>query len=232
LSDEIHKIVSVNETLPDIKAHVCLEQLGIWIDPIDATSQYIEAKEESTSFENIQKSGLKCVTILIGAYDKETSSPVIGIINQPFYEKTKEEYKSKILWGVAIDDEKHSNVESSEITDKIAILSSTESHQDVLKNAGFKTITSAGAGYKILKVIESHACLYFLSKGTTFKWDSCAPHAILRSLDGDIIDLKESISNRKPISLTYREDEDKCNSNGLIAYRKIDDLMALLSRMM
>lgn len=231
LTNEIHKDVLMNEDIPVIQAQVSLENIGIWIDPIDATSQYIEAAEESTPFANIEKSGLHCVTVLIGVFDKRTGCPIIGIINQPFYEIIEYEYKSKIFWGIAFNDNNHSNVESSSITDKIAIISSTEQNE-VLVDAGYKTVASAGAGYKILKVIEGHARIYFLGKGTTFKWDTCSGHAILKSLGGDIIDLKKSVSNQKPIYLTYKEEEDNCNSNGLIAYRNIDDIMPILYKLM
>ena len=87
---------------------------------------------------------------------------------------------------------------------------------------------SSGAGYKILKVIENDASIYFLSKNTTFKWDTCAGQAILNSIGGDVIDLQASIMKKKPISLTYKDGEDNCNRNGLIAYRSVTHLINLI----
>lgn len=41
------------------------------------------------SENGIFASGLQCVTVLIGAYDFETGLPVIGIVNQPFSERSE-----------------------------------------------------------------------------------------------------------------------------------------------
>lgn len=49
----------------------------------DSTSEYINAIE-SLSDEGIYVSGLRCANVLIGAYDKATGVPVVGVINQPF----------------------------------------------------------------------------------------------------------------------------------------------------
>lgn len=54
---------------------------------IDATQEYIKA-ETQRKYPKICASGLECVTVLIGLYDKGTGKPLAGIINQPFSEKT------------------------------------------------------------------------------------------------------------------------------------------------
>lgn len=233
LAEEIHKTVSTEETeqLPEvIKSSIDVEKIGIWIDPIDGTAEYINAVNESTNITNIEKSGLKCATVLIGVYSKETSKPIIGIINQPFFQQLEDGHKSKIFWGLSIDGENHHNIvdSSSDNTKKIAIISSAETRKATLESAGYKTVISNGAGYKILKVIENDASIYFLTKNSTFKWDTCAGQAILNSIGGDVIDLQASIMKKKPISLTYKDGEDKCNKNGLIAYRSVTHLINLI----
>ena len=44
--------------------------------------------------------------------------------------------------------------------------------------------TPAGAGYKLLCVVTGLADAYVLSKSSTYKWDTCAPHAILNAIGG------------------------------------------------
>ena len=44
-----------------------------------------------------------------------------------------------------------------------------------------EVVFAAGSGYKLLCVITGKASAYVLSGNSAFKWDTCAPHAILRS---------------------------------------------------
>lgn len=56
--------------------------------------------------------------------------------------------------------------------------------------------------------------------------DTCGPQAILRSLGGDILDMKKS-QQEKAVPLNYL-DEATCNEGGIIAYRDIQELNLLL----
>lgn len=61
------------------------------------------------------------------------------------------------------------------------------------------------------------AAAYIVSQGTTFRWDTCAPHAIIRAIGGDLLSYK----NYTPI--TYNDEKDLetkeyCNKDGIIAY--------------
>ena len=232
LAEEVHRDVSVDEfrDLPEINACVDHEKVGILIDPIDATAEYIAANNVASNVPNIQKSGLMCATVLIGAYNKQSTKPIIGVINQPFSQETDDGFKSKIFWGASINGENHHNASepSSEHTRKVAVISSSETRRGTLESAGYKTVIANGTGYKILKVIENDASIYFLTKDTTFKWDTCAGQAILNAIGGDVIDLQASIKKKKPISLTYGEAQDKCNRTGLIAYRSVTHLINLI----
>lgn len=197
---------------------------------IDGTAEYIAANNVSTNVPNIEKSGLKCATVLVGAYNKQSCKPIIGVINQPFFHEIDDGFKSKIFWGASINGENHHNItdSSSDNSKKIAIISSAETRRGTLESAGYKTIIANGAGYKLLKVIENDASIYFNTKDSTFKWDTCAGQAILNSIGGDVIDLQASIKKKKPISLTYGESQDKCNRTGLIAYRNVIHLINLI----
>lgn len=53
----------------------------------DATSQYIEGREEALEEGRLFPSGLHCALVLIGVYLRSTGEPVMGVINQPFHNK-------------------------------------------------------------------------------------------------------------------------------------------------
>lgn len=97
-----------------------------------------------------------------------------------------------------------------------------------------KLMYASGAGYKILCVIQGLADLYVLSEGSTFKWDSCAPHALLRALGGGVANLAESLQDSQT-ELTYHQPREECkgadrwaNHGGLLAYRDQARLHAVI----
>lgn len=221
LANEIYKEVTVDEELSfeDVELN---SKIGIWIDPIDGTQEYISGNEIKSEIPGIFESGLQCATVLIGVYEIDTGIPIIGIINQPFAENLN----SKIFYGIAIEELRHSNIQEKPKRpecERISVLSSSESQKST-----FKPINAAGSGYKSLKVIEGDADIYFLTKNSTFKWDTCAPQAILKSLNGGILDMKKSLNLGKPVELSYVKDEGKCNEGGIIAYRNFEDFERLL----
>eukprot|EP00658_Telonema_sp_P-2_P004040 TRINITY_DN11511_c0_g2_i9.p1 TRINITY_DN11511_c0_g2~~TRINITY_DN11511_c0_g2_i9.p1 ORF type:complete len:974 (+),score=191.87 TRINITY_DN11511_c0_g2_i9:88-3009(+) len=52
----------------------------------------------------------------------------------------------------------------------------------------FEGSTAAGAGNKVLMVAEGDVDSFFATSGSLKKWDTCAPHAFLRCLGGDVVD--------------------------------------------
>ncbi|KAM7359319.1 inositol polyphosphate 1-phosphatase-like isoform 2-T6 [Cochliomyia hominivorax] len=264
LAEEVHRNVEfdkqLHEDLPELPNDVDYSQLGIWIDPIDATAEYISGDTIFTNFPGITSTGLDCVTVLIGVYDLTSGLPVLGVISQPFGNKIDDNiYNSAVYWGIALPDlQAHSKKLDNEInrTRLLGIFSSSE-RADLLQqmlDLGYEFAFSAGAGHKALKVITGEVDAYVLSKGSTFKWDTCAPQAILRSLNGDIIDFKNSIKEGKPLPLLYTASEEeakeegeeqeengevdkatdtdwKCNSNGLIAVKDLKLFEQLLEKL-
>ncbi len=99
-----------------------------------------------------------------------------------------------------------------------------------------KLVYASGAGYKILCVIQGLADVYVLSEGSTFKWDSCAPHALLRALGGGVVDLAKCLQSSsetqdQQAELTYHQPNTECkgadrwaNHGGLVAYRDCSQL--------
>lgn len=117
---------------------------------------------------------------------------------------------------------------------KIIVLSRVEDAdiKSKLLSAGFTLVEAAGAGYKTLNVVLGHADAYILSKSSTYKWDTCGPHALLRSLGGGIIEFQSFISNSDSnySDVKYTSTANNfSNLNGLVAYRNFETLEALKS---
>ena len=124
------------------------------------------------------------------------------------------------------------------------VLSSSE--KQVVKEAlaslcsSDKLMYASGAGYKILCVIQGLADVYVLSEGSTFKWDSCAPHAMLRALGGGVVDLTKSLQSScgaqdYKAELTYHQPYTECkgadrwaNGGGLVAYQNSSQLHSIV----
>ncbi len=51
----------------------------------DSTFQYVQGKDSCIHSSGVYKQGLQSVTVLIGAYHRNTGLPVLGVINQPFH---------------------------------------------------------------------------------------------------------------------------------------------------
>ncbi|XP_013101786.2 inositol polyphosphate 1-phosphatase [Stomoxys calcitrans] len=254
LATEVHREIAFDqeqpEEIPELPNDaVDYTNLGVWIDPIDATAEYISGDTMFTNFPGITSTGLDCVTVLIGVYDLTSGIPLIGVVCQPFRNKIDDNvYTSSMYWGIALDNfqahSKNLNNSPKRSGGLLGIFSSSERAEllQQMLEIGYEFAFSAGAGHKALKVITNEVDIYVLSKGSTFKWDTCGPQAILRSLNGDIVEFQTSIKEGKPVPLKYIEvvdnEEDgsiadwKCNSQGLIAVRDMklfEDLLVKLA---
>lgn len=105
---------------------------------------------------------------------------------------------------------------------KIALVSSSEDEKYIkaLRDLGYTVAFSAGAGHKMLKVITAEADLYLLSHNTTFKWDTCGPHAILNAMEGGLFKIEEIIESGNVVELDYCDERDNVNKGGLLALRR------------
>jgi len=133
--------------------------------------------------------------------------------------------------------------------------SEAESIQSRLSRAGYEPVHAAGAGYKILSVIDGLACAFVLTKGSCFKWDTCAPHAALLAQGGGIVDFKKAFDKVNghyttteelksmlagECQLVYNEGneggeergvEKWSNEGGIVAYRNVDVLIDVLRKL-
>ena len=124
----------------------------------------------------------------------------------------------------------------------VAVISGSE--EASVKNAlaiNYKVLKAPGAGYKALCVATGKACLYVLSRASTFRWDTCAPHGLLRALGGGIVDYNKFLAskNEESSQINYEKPSvsgtdnflDKWkNSGGFIAYRDSDQLQKFLEQ--
>ncbi|XP_071351460.1 inositol polyphosphate 1-phosphatase isoform X2 [Trachinotus anak] len=243
--------VTVDSRTDGLTVPLSPSQLGIWIDPIDATSQYIEGREEVLEEGHLSPSGLHCALVLIGVYLRSTGEPVMGVINQPFNYKDPSGggWRGKHFWGVSCGDINICSLSrpkgGSESGRGLSVVLSSSEKQVVKESltslcSPEKLMYASGAGYKILCVIQGLADVYVLSEGSTFKWDSCAPHALLRALGGGVVDLTKSLqsssgSQDQQTELTYHKPYTECkgadrwaNHGGLVAYRDCSQLRSII----
>lgn len=141
--------------------------------------------------------------------------PVIGIIHNPFSQKTFWAWKDTAVSNTLrkVYDEKVSKMAAPK-NPKIVV---SRSHSGDVKNMvkiafGDNTPvwSAGGAGYKVLEVVFGNATNY-VHLTNIKKWDLCAGHAILSALNGQMTTLKN-----QPI--TYERDpETFVNKDGVIA---------------
>lgn len=264
LASVVHQDVTLSDpTLDSVEVSIPQDILGIWVDPIDSTYQYIKGSADTKSNQGIFPSGLQCVTILIGVYDTQTGEPLMGVINQPFtsQDSSTRRWKGQYYWGLSYmgtnvhslqspaskrnGSETQSNPTEAASPHQFSAVIST-SEKETIKAAlsqvcGDRIFRAAGAGYKSLCVIQGLVDVYIFSEDTTFKWDSCAAHAILRAMGGGMVDLSECLSRpaeagRGLPQLAYHVENESAagvdkwaNKGGLVAYRSGKQLETFLS---
>ncbi|KAJ8358537.1 hypothetical protein SKAU_G00150620 [Synaphobranchus kaupii] len=174
LARAVHQDLQVTDAAAEsLELPLSPRDLAIWIDPIDATSQYIEGREDEAPQAELCPSGLPCALVLIGAYLRASGEPVIGVINQPFACRDPTGWTGRHFWGVASGTIKASSLPrppgcSTQKEELSVVLSSSE--KQAMKDAleplcGGRLVYVSGAGYKILCVILGLADLYVLSEG-------------------------------------------------------------------
>jgi len=80
---------SFNKVPSDI--FIDLSNIGIWIDPVDGTQQYINGTDGIIdSNTGITLDGLPAALVLIGCFDIKNGQAILGVINRAFNEKIDE----------------------------------------------------------------------------------------------------------------------------------------------
>ena len=118
---------------------------------------------------------------------------------------------------------------------KFCVLSRSESIEikEKLVQAGWQVATPSGAGYKLLSVIDGTADAFLLSKGSTFKWDTCGPQAILKACGGNVVSLMPLLEGKEPKELVYHRPDCEeeglkwSNREGILAFRSMEAYLKL-----
>lgn len=203
------------EGLPSQYKDVKEEDITIWVDPLDGTTEFVKG-----FFEH--------VTVLIGI--SVGGKSVAGIIHQPFhgYNQLKASSDDKnspvdpsslsgrTMWGL-VGMGCFGVVPKSLPNDKL-IVTTTASHGNANIDdslAGIKpdeVLKVGGAGHKVLLVIEGRAHSYVFASNGCKRWDTSAPEAVLESAGGKLTTV---FGDR--IHYQYREDSNYQNTLGIIA---------------
>ncbi|XP_002733886.1 inositol polyphosphate 1-phosphatase-like [Saccoglossus kowalevskii] len=254
LASVIHEDIQhvEDEKVQSCNLDIEVSSLAVWIDPIDSTAEYIKGVSDAVDVNGIYAEGLQCVTVLIGVYDMTTGLPVIGVINQPFqfYDSTTLKWRGRYVWGVAYNGVQRNSypdthAKHNKRLNLLTVLSPSEKQpvKSAVVSLPNGTIQyGSGAGYKALCVTDKFADLYILNRNTTFKWDCCAPHAVIRSMGGGMLDLKKAmklsandpLSNsdilyHKPDVLEWTPGQKWSNSGGVLVYWSEDTARKAIS---
>lgn len=193
----------LEQTLPEQYTQLKEEDITIWVDPLDGTTEFV-------------KGFLEHVTVLIGI--SVAGRSVAGIIHQPYYQYAQfgSEAPGRTMWGlVGLG---CFGVEPKVLpTDKL-IITTTASHGNrnieatlaVLKPD--QVLKVGGAGHKVMLVIEGRAHSYVFSSYGCKRWDTSAPEAVLEAAGGKLTDV---YGNR--IDYQHRSDNNYQNYLGVIA---------------
>ena len=169
-----------------------IQDLTVWVDPLDATQEYTE---------NL----LQYVTVMVCVADKGT--PIMGVVHQPFKGKT---YYAWVGNGNNLPTHVHQS-DGGDI--KIIVSRSHAGDVEALVKSKIQgdvqVIQAGGAGYKTLQVLEGEVD-YYIHVTKIKKWDICAPNAMLSALHGSMTTLQGE-------SIGYSGEDDPANNDGLFA---------------
>lgn len=221
----------LNKTLPEQYNDVKDEDIIIWVDPLDGTTEFV-------------KGSLDSVTVLIGISHKGRA--VGGVIHQPFpnFSKGVRGETGRTIWGLI--GMGCYGIEAKQMSPDKLIITSTASHRNQFIEESIdamkpdEVLRVGGAGYKVLLVIEGKAHSYVFTSNGCKKWDTCAPEAILESCGGSLTDSfgnhldyndtgKANHQNRLGIIATINRDLHK-NIVGKIPENVKKELLASLDR--
>ncbi|NXP43170.1 INPP phosphatase, partial [Leiothrix lutea] len=63
-----------------------LTPLTPWHPP-DSTNEFIGGREDVAPIDGVAPGGLCSALVLVGAFDRHTGVPVMGVINEPFFQR-------------------------------------------------------------------------------------------------------------------------------------------------
>lgn len=170
----------LKHALPSQYKDVKEEEITIWVDPLDATAEFV-------------KGFMEHVTVLIGI--SVNGKSVAGVIHQPFYGfKTKPaDSLGRTMW--ALIGLGYFGINTSELPNDKLIVTTTASHgsrnidDTLVALKPDKVLKVGGAGHKVLLVVEGQAHSYVFASNGCKRWDTGAPEALLIAAGGVFTDV-------------------------------------------
>ncbi|XP_072017922.1 inositol monophosphatase 3-like [Amphiura filiformis] len=176
---DVNEVIQKDERVP-------IEDVTIWIDPLDATKEYTE---ELLHYVTV----MVCVAV--------NGKPTIGVIHKPFAKEDEGDSSMSWAWvGKGHSTNLNTPVKkaTAETDPKIIV---SRSHAGSVKEVAQQSfgkdtevIPAGGAGFKTLALFQGKADAYI---HTTLikKWDICAGNALLHEFSGTMTTLKGDIIN-------------------------------------
>lgn len=177
LVSEVNAEFLERNTCPDALKAVKENELVIWVDPLDGTSEYTQGF-------------LERVTVLIGISVNDRA--VGGVIHQPYFQSESGSL-GRTIWGVK-GIGTGGFVPTKPPTDRF-VVTTTRSHSNALVQSALDALSPdevlrvGGAGYKVLQLLEGNAHAYVFASAGCKKWDTCAPEAVLEAQGGKLTDI-------------------------------------------
>ncbi|NXB77214.1 INPP phosphatase, partial [Donacobius atricapilla] len=56
-------------------------------EPPDSTNEFIGGREDVAAVDGVAPGGLRSALVLVGAFDRRSGLPVLGVINEPFFQR-------------------------------------------------------------------------------------------------------------------------------------------------
>ncbi|XP_076052672.1 3'(2'),5'-bisphosphate nucleotidase 1 isoform X2 [Oratosquilla oratoria] len=203
---DVNNLPSVAMSCPPHLLALKEEEVVVWVDPLDGTSEYTQGL-------------LDHVTVLIGI---ATGGKAIGgIIHQPYYNyKNPGGELGRTIWGV-VDGGLGGLVVAKPPKEKM-IVTTTRSHSSSTVNDAIAAVKPdevlrvGGAGHKVMLLLEGLAHAYVFASPGCKKWDTCAPQAVLEAAGGIMTDIKGE-------QIPYHANVPHRNSTGVLATAIADE---------
>ncbi|CAB0044154.1 unnamed protein product [Trichogramma brassicae] len=164
--------------LPEHLENVNAQDLCVWVDPLDGTSEYTQGLVEH-------------VTVLVGVALGDRA--IGGVIHQPFFKNAGSDSWGRTIWG--IEGVGIGGLKTIPPPQGKRIITTTRSHCDSTVQSALDALEPdeilkvGGAGHKVMLLLEGKAHAYVFASRGCKRWDTCAPEAILHAAGGILTDM-------------------------------------------
>ncbi|KAL7719436.1 Inositol polyphosphate 1-phosphatase [Entamoeba marina] len=158
----VHELPTVqNQTFSFPNRQLQLDDIVVYVDPLDGTNCYIRGK-------------LECVCVLLGATYQ--SKPLFGAVSRPFISE-------EVTY--AITGHPPFNLKQQELGTDIIF---TCSRRNDISEHPFKVLHEGGSGAKMMLVAEQKADIYLHPLVQSCCWDTLAAQVIVEATGGLVVD--------------------------------------------